>query len=31
LPAATGSQIREDNADRIRARILIEGANAARA
>ncbi len=28
LPAATGSQIREDNADRIRARIVIEGANA---
>ena len=27
LPAATGSQIREDNADRIRARIIIEGAN----
>jgi glutamate dehydrogenase (NAD(P)+) len=27
LPAATGSQIREDNADRIRARIVIEGAN----
>ena len=27
LPAATGSQIREDNAGRIRARIVIEGAN----
>ncbi len=27
LPAATGSQIREDNADRIRARIVVEGAN----
>jgi glutamate dehydrogenase (NAD(P)+) len=27
LPAATGSQIREDNADKIRARIIIEGAN----
>jgi glutamate dehydrogenase (NAD(P)+) len=27
LPAATGSQIRDDNADRIRARIVIEGAN----
>jgi glutamate dehydrogenase (NAD(P)+) len=28
LPAATGSQLREDNADRIRARIVLEGANA---
>jgi glutamate dehydrogenase (NAD(P)+) len=27
VPAATGSQIRQDNADRIRARIIIEGAN----
>ncbi len=27
LPAATGSQIREDNADRIQARIVVEGAN----
>ena len=27
LPAATGSQIREDNAGRIRARVVIEGAN----
>src|SRR6266481_58779 len=27
LPAATGSQIREDNAHKIRARIIIEGAN----
>jgi glutamate dehydrogenase (NAD(P)+) len=27
LPAATGSQIREDNADRIHARIIVEGAN----
>ena len=27
VPAATGSQIREDNADRIRARIIVEGAN----
>jgi len=27
LPAATGSQIREDNAGRIQARIVIEGAN----
>jgi glutamate dehydrogenase (NAD(P)+) len=27
LPAATGSQIREDNADRIQAQIVIEGAN----
>jgi glutamate dehydrogenase (NAD(P)+) len=27
LPAATGSQIREDNADRIQAKIVVEGAN----
>ena len=27
LPAATGSQLREDNADRIQAQIVIEGAN----
>jgi glutamate dehydrogenase/leucine dehydrogenase len=27
LPAATGSQIREDNADRIQAQIVVEGAN----
>src|SRR5713226_7476360 len=27
LPAATGSQIREDNADRIQARIVVAGAN----
>jgi len=27
VPAATGSQIREDNADRIRAKIIVEGAN----
>ena len=27
LPAATGSQIREDNADRVRAAIVAEGAN----
>ena len=27
VPAATGSQIREDNADKIRAKIIIEGAN----
>jgi len=27
VPAATGSQIREDNADKIRATIIVEGAN----
>jgi len=27
LPAATGSQIREDNADRIQAQVVVEGAN----
>ena len=27
VPAATGSQIREDNADKIRAKIIVEGAN----
>ncbi|HLF47971.1 MAG TPA: Glu/Leu/Phe/Val dehydrogenase [Methylomirabilota bacterium] len=27
VPAATGSQIREDNVDRIRAKIIVEGAN----
>jgi glutamate dehydrogenase (NAD(P)+) len=27
VPAATGSQIREDNAERIRAKIIVEGAN----
>src|SRR5437870_7301709 len=27
LPAATGSQIREDNADRIHAQVVVEGAN----
>jgi glutamate dehydrogenase/leucine dehydrogenase len=27
LPAATGSQIREDNADRVQAKIVVEGAN----
>src|SRR3970282_766496 len=27
VPAATGSQIREDNADKIRAKIIVEGPN----